>query len=82
MGWLVLWIGKWSGHPHYSHYVFAIPVFALAFLAATRSWEKIHDLDVDVAKYTLEGIAQEKKRSNLNSDRFRAFASSYDGMGM
>lgn len=82
MGWLVLWVGKWSGHPHYSHYIFAIPVFAITFLAATRSWEKVHDLDVDVAKYTLEGIAQEKNQSNLKPDRFRAFASSYAGIGM
>ncbi len=82
MGWLVLWVGKWSGHPHYSHPIFAIPVFVLAYLAATRSWEKVHELDADVAKYTLEGIVLEKKKPNLKSDRFRAFASSYDGIGM
>jgi hypothetical protein len=49
-------MGKWSGHLHYSHYIFAIPVFVFMFFAATRSWEKVYDLDVDIAKYTLEGI--------------------------
>lgn len=82
MGWLLLWIGKWSGHPHYSHPIFAVPVFIFAFLGATQSWEKVRKLDADVAKFTLEGIAQEKKKSSLKSNRFRAFASSYEGIGM
>ncbi len=82
LGWLVVWVGKWSGHPHYSHYIFSIPVFVFTFLAATRSWEKVHNLDVDIAKYTLDGIALEKKKANQKSDRFRAFANSYDGTGM
>lgn len=82
VGWLAVWVGRWSGHPHYSHYIFAIPVFTLTFLAATRSWEKAHNLDMDVAKYTIEGVVQEKKQPNLKSDRFRAFAGSYDGSGM
>lgn len=82
LGWLVVFVGKWSGHPHYSHYVFSIPVFAFAFLGATSSWEKVHDLDVDIAKYTLDGIALEKKKANQKSDWFRAFAGGYDGAGM
>lgn len=82
LGWLAVWVGRWSGSPHYSHYIFAIPIFIFTFLATIRPWEKIHDLDMDVAKYTIEGVVQEKKQLNLKSDRFRAFAGSYEGSGM
>lgn len=81
MGWAVLWIGRWSGHPHYSHPIFALPVFALAFLAATRSWEKIHAMDVNLAKYAIEGVAIEKKRPE-QSQYFHAFLNSFQGKGM
>lgn len=82
MGWIVLWIGKWSEHPPYNHPIFAIPVFVLAFLAATRSWEKENELDVNITKCTLAGIEMEKKRPEHKSNYFHDLAKSYEGSGM
>jgi hypothetical protein len=82
MGWIVLWIGRWSEHPPYNHPIIAIPVFALAFLAATKSWEKENELDVSIANCTVDGIEIEKKRSGLKSSYFHDLASSYEGRGM
>ncbi len=82
MGWLILSTGKWSGHPPYNHPLFAIPVFGIVFLAASRSWEKENELDVTIAKCTIEGIVLEKKRSGLKSSYFHDLANRYEGSGM
>lgn len=82
MGWIMLWIGRWSEHPPYNHLIFAIPVFVLAFLAATRSWEKENELDVSIVNCTIDGIEIEKKRPGHTSNHFHDLASSYEGRGM
>jgi hypothetical protein len=81
VSWLVLWVGRWSGHPLYSHPIFAIPVFSLAFLAATKSWEKDNKLDVNIAECILEGIKLEKKRG-IKAAYFQDLADSYEGWSM
>ncbi len=82
IGWIVLLIGRWSGHPPYNHPIFAIPVFVLALLGATRSLEEENELDVGIAKCTVEGIEIEKKRLGLKSSYFQDLANSYEGWGM
>lgn len=80
MGWIALLIGKWIGHPPYNHPTFAIPVFGIAFLAATKSWEQEHELDASTVKCILEGIALEKRQ--VRSRYFHDLASRYEGWGM
>jgi len=82
VGWIALWMGRMSGHPPYNHPIFAIPIFGLAFLVATRSWEKENELDVTIAKCTLEGVEIEKKRPGLHSSYFSELLNSYKGWGM
>jgi len=81
-GWIVLLIGKLSDYSPYNHPIFAIPVFGLVFLAATKSWEKENELDVNIAKCTVEGVEIEKKHSGLNSSYFSELLNGYEGWGM
>ena len=82
MGWIILWVGRLSELPPYNHSIFAIPVFGLAFLAATKSWEKEDELDMSLAKCTIEGLKAEKNRQGLKSSFFTDLANSYEGSGM
>ena len=82
VGWIVLYIGRWSGHPPYNHPIFAIPVFALALLGATKSIEEENELDVSIVNCTAEGIEMEKRRPGLKSSHFHDLAASYEGSGM
>ncbi len=82
VAWIVILVGRWSEHPHYSHPIFALPVFILAFLAATKSWERENELDVTIAKSVVEGIALEKKPTGPKSTYFQDIANSYEGGGM
>lgn len=82
MGWIILMIGRWSDHPPYNHPIFAIPVFVLALLGATRSIEEENELDVSIAKCTAEGIEMEKRRPGLKSSYFQDIANGYEGWGM
>lgn len=82
VGWIVLSIGKWSDHPPYNHPIFAIPVFVLALLGATRSIEQENELDVSIANCTAEGIEMERRRPGLKSSHFHDLAASYEGSGM
>ena len=81
LAWAVLWIGKGSQHPLYSHAIFAIPVFVLAFLAATKFIERDHALDVRIAESIFEGIKLEAKLG-MKSQYFRDLANSYAGWNM
>lgn len=81
VGWAVLLIGRWSQHPLYSHAIFALPVFALAFLAATKFVEEDNALDVRIAESILKGIQLERKKG-LNSLYFQDLANSYTGLNM
>jgi hypothetical protein len=82
MGWIVIWIGRWSEYPLCSHPIFPLSVLTIAFLAATNSWVKKNELDASIAKCALEGIVLEKKRSGLRSSYFQDLANSYEGWGM
>jgi len=82
MGWIILLVGRLSEHPPYNHSIFAIPVFGLAFLAATKSWEKENELDMSIAECAIEGLEAEKNRQGLNSSLFHHLANSYEGYGM
>lgn len=82
IGWIVLLVGRWSDHPPYNHPIFAIPVFVLAFLGATKSIEEENELDVSIAKCIAEGIEMEKKRPGLKSSYFQDTANGYEGWGM
>lgn len=82
MGWIALQLGRLSESPPYNHPIFAIPVFVLAFLAATKSWEKENELDVNIAKCTVEGVKAERNLSGLKSAYFHDLAKSYEGSGM
>jgi|GEM_PF-3414230 hypothetical protein len=82
VGWIVLSIGRWSDHPPYNHPIFAIPVFVLALLGATRSIEEENELDVSIANCTAEGIEMERRRPGLKSSHFHDLAASYEGSGM
>lgn len=82
VGWIALLIGKLVDQSPYNHPIFAIPVFGLTFLAATRSWEKEHELDTNIAECILEGVKLEKKHPGLNSSYFSDLLGSYEGRGM
>lgn len=82
IGWIVLFIGRWSDHPPYNHPIFAIPVFVLALLGATKSIEEENELDVSIAKCIVEGIEMEKRRPGLKSSYFQDTANGYEGWGM
>lgn len=82
VGWIILLVGRWSDHPPYNLPIFAIPVFALAFLGATRSLAEENELDVNIATCIAEGIEMEKKRPELKSSHFHDLANSYEGWGM
>ncbi len=79
VGWIVFWVGRWSGYSPYNHPIFAIPVFVLAFLAAIRFLEKERELDVGIATCVFEGIEMECKRPELKSDYFHSLAKNYEG---
>ncbi len=70
MGWIILWIGRWTDHPPYNHPIFPVPVFLVALLGATRSLEEENELDVTIAKLAVEGIGMERKRPELKSSYF------------
>ncbi len=82
VGWIVLLVGRWSEHPPYNHSIFAIPVFVLALLGATKSIEEENELDVSIAKCIAEGIEMEKRRPGLKSSYFQDAANGYEGWGM
>lgn len=81
VGWTVLLIGRWTQHPLYSHAIIALPVFALAFLAATKFIEEDNALDVRIAESILKGIELERKMG-LNSFYFQDLANNYVGLNM
>ncbi len=82
MGWVVLWVGKWSEYPPYNHPIFAIPIFVLTFLAATKFWEKENELDMSIVKCAVEGMEIEKTYLGLELKYFHNLANSYKGSGM
>lgn len=82
MGWIALLLGKWSEQPPYNHPIFAIPVFILALLGATRSLEEENELDTSIVNCTVEGLEMEIKRPELESTYFHDLRKSYEGSGM
>ena len=82
IGWIVIWMGRWGEYSLWNHPISLLPVFAIAFLAVTNSWVKENELNMGIAKCTLEGIALKKKQSGLRSRHFQDLANSYEGWGM
>lgn len=79
VGWIIVWMGRSSGHSPYNHPIFGIPIFALAFLAGIKNLEKENKIDVRITQCAIEGIEMEKKRQWLKSSYFQDFVKSYEG---